>query len=239
VIGEESTSGNIPKVGHSEPRWGPIDVETPPKTLGGFGYMSDMQGKRMLLREHDKRDDMKVWLSQDEVDQLLRSAEGTQRELGIALGARCGLRSHEALQVTPADVVETQAGRMLRVREGKGDKYRETPVPNELGTRIETVADVRDAPPDAPLLEPTSTRTLRRWIDDAADAVDDAEPGWGHLTYHDLRRTWATALGSADVDPLIVCDWGGWNDLDTFLEHYRGTYSPEAQRRARDGVEWI
>ena len=47
------------------------------------------------------------------------------------------------------------------------------------------------------------------------------------------------ALASEDVDSLLVCDWGGWNDLETFLDHYRGTFSPEAQKRARDGVAWL
>jgi hypothetical protein len=38
---------------------------------------------------------------------------------------------------------------------------------------------------------------------------------------------------------MVVCDWGGWNDLDTFLDHYRGTNSPEAQRREREKVDWL
>ena len=29
---------------------------------------------------------------------------------------------------------------------------------------------------------------------------------------------------------MVVCGWGDWNDLDTFLDHYRGTHTPEAQR---------
>jgi integrase len=70
----------------------------------------------------------------------------------------------------------------------------------------------------------------------AADTDDDR---WEHVSFHDLRRTWATSLASRDVDPLIVCDWGGWSDLDTFLEHYRGVYSPEAQRRERAKVDWL
>jgi hypothetical protein len=37
-------------------------------------------------------------------------------------------------------------------------------------------------------------------------------------TFPDLRRTWATALAREDVDPLLVCDWGGWNDLETFFD---------------------
>jgi len=51
----------------------------------------------------------------------------------------------------------------------------------------------------------------------AADQLYDetGDPGWDHLGFHDLRRTWATVLASDDVDPLLVCDWGGWNDLET------------------------
>jgi len=83
----------------------------------------------MNLREHDQRDDMKVWLSQDEVTALLDAADGTEERIALALGARCGLRSHEVLDVAPDHVVDTDAGTMLRVHHGKGDKYRETPVP--------------------------------------------------------------------------------------------------------------
>lgn len=193
----------------------------------------------MNLREHENRDDMKVWLSQSEVEALLDAAGDTTERIALALGARCGLRSHEVLDVAPDHVVETDAGTMLRVHHGKGDKYRETPVPRDLATTIRTVEDVREAPSSASLVEITSTRSLRRWVQRAADGVEDDDPGWGQLTFHDLRRTWATALASADVDPLLVCDWGGWNDLETFLEHYRGTFSPEAQQRERRKVDWL
>jgi integrase len=195
----------------------------------------------MNLQQHDQRDDMKVWLSQDEVEALLNAAQGTQQRIAFALGARCGLRSHEVLDVTPEDVVETDAGTMLRVWHGKGDQYRETPVPRELATTIRTVDDVRDADSSAALIEISSTRSLRRWLRSAASDLEDQrnDVGWTHLGFHDLRRTWATALASADVDPLLVCDWGGWNDLDTFLEHYRGAFSPEAQQRERQKVRWL
>jgi len=193
----------------------------------------------MNLREHEQRDDMKVWLSQDEVSALLDAADGTQQRIALALGARCGLRSHEVLDVAPEHVVDTDAGTMLRVHHGKGDKYRETPVPRDLATTIRTVDDVRDASSSASLVDITSTRSLRRWVTDAAGRVEDDDPGWSYLTFHDLRRTWATALASADVDPLLVCDWGGWNDLETFLDHYRGMFSPEAQERERNKVQWL
>ncbi|WP_246308273.1 tyrosine-type recombinase/integrase [Halosimplex rubrum] len=86
-----------------------------------------------------------------------------------------------------------------------------------------------------------STRTLRRWTAKATDELLDEtdEPGWEYVGFHDLRRTWATSLRSEDVDAMVVCDWGGWDDLQTFLDHYRGTHTPEAQRREREKVEWL
>jgi integrase len=77
-------------------------------------------------------------LSQDEVTALLDAADGTQQRIALALGARCGLRSHEVLDVAPDHVVDTDAGTMLRVHHGKGDEYRETPVPRDLVTTIRT-----------------------------------------------------------------------------------------------------
>jgi len=102
------------------------------------------------------------------------------------------------------DIVDTDAGTMLRVWHGKGDKFRETPVPRDLATTIRTVDDVRDAPTSLSLVEITSTRSLRRWVRSAADQLYDetGDAGWDHLGFHDLRRTWATALASDDVDPL-------------------------------------
>ncbi|WP_238479655.1 tyrosine-type recombinase/integrase [Natranaeroarchaeum sulfidigenes] len=195
----------------------------------------------MNLRQHEKRDDMKVWLSQSEVEQLIDHANGTQQRIALALGARCGLRSHEVLDVAPEDVVDTDAGTMLRVWHGKGDQFRETPVPRDLATTIRTVQDVRDESASSSLVEITSTRSLRRWVRSAAEELHEetGDSGWEHLGFHDLRRTWATALASEDVDALLVCDWGGWNDIETFLSHYRGTYSPEAQQRERGKVEWL
>jgi hypothetical protein len=34
-------------------------------------------------------------------------------------------------------------------------------------------------------------------------------------------------------------DFGGWEDIETFLEHYRGSYSPAVQRRELSKVDWL
>jgi len=196
----------------------------------------------MNLRDHDEDEaGKKVWLSQAEVDKLEAVAPDTERRVALMLGARCGLRSKEILDVAPQDVVETDAGSMLRVWEGKGEKYRETPIPGDLATTISTIGDFRDAPSDEAVLSVQSTRSLRRWVEDARDQLAEQtdDPGWHYLSTHDLRRTWATSLSDAEVDPLLVLDWGGWEDLNTFLEHYKGKFSPAAQRRARGKVNWL
>ena len=184
---------------------------------------------------------MKVWLSESDVEDLLDAAKDTERRIAFALGARCGLRSHEILQVSPDDLVDTQAGHMLIVEHGKGDKYRETPAPPDLVTQIETIDDMRTEASDEPLLSVENTNSLRYWIKSTREqlAEQTGDDRWHYVSMHDLRRTWATSLDSKDVDAMIVCDWGGWSDLDTFLDCYRGTNSPEAQRRERDKVDWL
>jgi integrase len=194
----------------------------------------------MNLEDYDGKDGKKVWLSSDEVELLLDVVDDTERRVAMGLGARCGLRSDEAVRVAPEDVVDTEAGRMLRVWESsKTGDYRETPIPPDLATTIRTIGDVREAP--GARVVTVSTRQVRRWVEDAREELleETGDPGWRYLGFHDLRRTWATQLRSADVDAMVVCDWGGWDDLETFLEHYRGTSTPEAQRRERDKVGWL
>jgi len=195
----------------------------------------------MNLEEYPDQDGMKVWLSTAEVDRLISYySDDTEKRVAMSLGAKCGLRSEETIKVAPEDVADTDAGLMLRVDGAKGGGYRETPIPSPLATTIRTIGDVRDAPDSRPIVT-SSKRSIRRWVQKAREdiAEDSSEPYWQYLGYHDLRRTWATQLRSADVDAMVVCDWGGWDDLETFLDHYRGTHTPEAQRREREKVDWL
>lgn len=195
----------------------------------------------MNLEDYPEEDGKKVWLSEREVQQLLGVLDDTIQTAAVKLGVRCGLRTHEIVGVAPQHVAETDAGTMLRVwKSAKTDHYRETPIPAEFANTITTIDGVRDEPSDAPLVDVTK-RTLRRWMESATEQLHDEtdDPGWQFVGFHDLRRTWATQLRSADVDAMVVCDWGGWNDLETFLDHYRGTATPEAQKRERQKVDWL
>lgn len=194
----------------------------------------------MKLDDYDDKDGKKVWLTSDEVDDLLGDADDTEQTIALGLGARCGLRAAETVAATPADLVDTPIGSMLRVWEGKGSKYRETPVPSDLAATIRAYADVRDAAPDVPLVE-KSTRTVRRWVQRCAEQrlAATGDVGWSHLGPHDLRRTWGTLLVEAEVEPGLVMEWGGWEDWETFREHYLGAYSLDAQQKGMKKVEWL
>lgn len=194
----------------------------------------------MFLRPYDEKDGRMVWLDEDEVELFLSRADDTTTQIAFALGVRCGLRSHEIVSVTPADIVATSAGPRVRIEEGKGDTYRETPAPIELYHSAKSAVDFGGIDRHQALV-PKSTRTIRRWVSTTGDELAEmtGDTGWSYLGSHDLRRTWATQLAGSGIDPLLVCDWGGWDDIETFLEHYRGVYSPQVQRRELDKVDWL
>ncbi len=189
----------------------------------------------MFWEPYDEQDGYKIWLSQSEVEQFIEAAQTDIQELAFLLGVRCGLRSDEIVRVCPEDARLTDAGWMLRVDGAKGGGLRQTPVP-------EMVAGMLRArhPDDEPIVDVT-TRSIRNWVSNAGDrlAEDTGEEMWSKLSPHDLRRTWATSLDGADVNALIVCDWGGWSNLETFLDAYRGTNSPEVQKDNRERVDWL
>jgi integrase len=189
----------------------------------------------MFYKEHENGDGYRVWLSETETTDLIDAAPSDKARLAIQLGVRCGLRSDEIVRVASDDVHQTDAGWMLAVDSAKSDTRRQTPAPDVVagmlrayGTGGEPVIDV-------------TTRTIRNWVSGAADEIMAAggQEMWAYVSPHDLRRTWATNLKGADVESLVVCDWGGWSDLETFLQHYRGAFSPEVQREQREKVEWL
>jgi Phage integrase family. len=179
----------------------------------------------------------RIWLDQDEADILIQSARAREERLAFRLGLRSGLRVSEIVSVQAKDVVDTSAGARVRVWESKGQQYRETPTTKDVLAQAETIADLEG---------PTETLVDRseRWVQRHLNAVTeelaaDGDEMWSHVTPHDMRRTWATLMSAEIDDPLLIMDFGGWERLDTFLEHYRGSYSPDVQRRQLAKVGWL
>jgi integrase len=191
----------------------------------------------MFAEPFDDSDGFRIWLDLDETDQLLSAARDREERLAFTLGVRSGLRVAEIVDVRAKDIVSTSAGPRVRVWESKGKEYREAPTTEKMLAQAETVADLQDE--DTKLVD-RSSRWVQRHLDSVVEQLaEDGDEMWEYVTPHDLRRTWATLL-SADVDdPLLIMDWGGWEDMDTFLEHYRGSYSPAVQRRELTKVNWL
>lgn len=142
--------------------------------------------------------------------------------------------------MTPRDLVDTTTGKRIRVREGKGDKFRETPVPETLAAQINAAGQFRDEPDSEPVVQ-VSKRQVTRYLKRAAEKCQerDGKEGLEYISTHDLRRSWAQQLLERDVEPGMIMDWGGWENWDTFREHYMGRYSPQAQQRQQENVPWL
>ena len=86
------------------------------------------------MKDYDERDGKRVWLSEKEIQTLLTNTDSDRPDIDAALllASRCGLRRNEIVQVTPGDLERTDHGQVVRIWGGKGEKYREVPVPDEL-----------------------------------------------------------------------------------------------------------
>jgi len=191
----------------------------------------------MFAEPFTDEDGFRIWLDRDEADQLIRAADGREERLAFRLGLRSGLRVSEIVGVEAKDVVDTSAGARVRVWNSKGKQYRETPTTKDVLAAAETVADYEG--PETKLVA-HSVRWVQRHLDRVTDELAETDDEmWQYVTPHDLRRTWATLMSAEIDDPLLIMDFGGWERLDTFLEHYRGSYSPDVQRRELSKVEWL
>lgn len=191
----------------------------------------------MRLKDYDERDGKRVWLSEQEIGQLLDETDGDHPEMDVALllAARCGLRRQEIVDVTPADLVTNDTGQVIRVWEGKGDKYREVPAPSQI-TQL-ALGMARD--PDESLVS-CDPSTIYDWVQRCAQRCRaSGDEGWQFVGPHDLRRSWGVRLLEAGVLPSVVMEWGGWEDWQTFRDHYLAEFSPEALRRERGKVGWL
>ncbi len=190
------------------------------------------------MRDYAERDGKRVWLSEREMQTLLDQVPNGKpaQQAALILLGRCGLRRKEVVDVTPTDIVNTDTGQIVRVWEGKGDKYREVPAPQDLTN----IALGMGNGPDEPFVG-VDPSTVYSWVSRAAERAhaETGDAGWLEVGPHDLRRSWGVRLLESGVLPSVVMEWGGWEDWETFRAHYLAEFSPEALRRERTKVSWL
>lgn len=203
----------------------------------------------MRLKDYDQREGKRVWLAESELQRLIENVDTnhTEAQIAVRLMARSGLRRREVTGdddrhgVRFVDVVEDgDVGGILRVWQGKGDKYREPPAPEGLVGEAGIYRQATGRDPDAELVQANAS-TLYDWVKRARERCHAAtgDEGWLFVGPHDLRRSWGVRLLEAGVLPSVVMEWGGWQDWKTFRDHYLAEFSPEALRRERGKVSWL
>ena len=121
----------------------------------------------------------------------------------------------------------------------KRGQYRETPIPNELASSVRTLSYERD--PDEPIVD-VEPNSIYRWVKRAGERryAATGDEGWTLLDVHDLRRTWGVhLLWNCGALPAVVMSWGGWEDWETFRNHYLGGMSPIAAEREREKISFV
>ena len=53
------------------------------------------------------------------------------------------------------------------------------------------------------------------------------------ITLSDMFELYCEDIDGAilGLDPLVVCDESGWQELEMFLDHYKGQYSSDTKHR--------
>jgi integrase len=94
--------------------------------------------------------------------------------------------------------------------------------------------------PDEPIVDCYAS-TVYDWVKRARQRcrAQTGDEGWQFLGPHDLRRSWGVRLLESGVLPSVVMEYGGWEDFQTFRDHYLAEFSPESLRKERQKIPWL
>ncbi|MBX0287911.1 site-specific integrase [Halomicroarcula sp. F28] len=186
----------------------------------------------------------KVWLTDDEIEDLRRATTSQRDDIIIQLGAFVGLRAFEIPQVCPRDVSESAGGQYrLRVRSGKdtsgsGGKPRDAYLPDSVERDLQRYQNEHNIAPNDPyidLSQPGVRAVVRRTADRAAEATGDDD--FRKVSTHDLRRRFAQRLlVDQQMNPRVVMAVGGWDSFAA-IEPYLNAPSEEVIDEAFAAVD--
>ncbi|MDS0223805.1 site-specific integrase [Haloarcula sp. S1AR25-5A] len=166
-------------------------------------------------------DEHKVWLTDEEIEDLRRATNSQRDDIIIQLGAFVGLRAFEIPQVRPVDVKETESGQYrLRIKAGKdttgnGGKPRDAYLPDHVERDLQRYQNEHNIAPRDPVIDlkqPGVRAAVKRTAERAADesGVED----FRKVSTHDLRRRFAQRLlVDQQMNPRVVMAVGGWDSF--------------------------
>ncbi|WP_367175081.1 site-specific integrase [Haloarcula rubripromontorii] len=181
----------------------------------------------MRLEATNSENRTKVWMTDEEIEDLRRAAASYRDDIIIQLGAYVGLRAFEVPQVQPQHVKETENGQYrLRVPEGKdttgnGGKPRDAFLPPDVERSLQQFATAENIAPRDSFVELTERgvrAAVKRTAEAAADQTGDDD--FQHVSSHDLRRRFAQRLlVDRELNPRVVMQVGGWDSFQA-IEPY-------------------
>jgi len=172
-------------------------------------------------------DEHKVWLTDQEIEDLRRATRSQRDDLIIQLGAYVGLRAFEIPQPTPSDITESESGQYrLRVEAGKdtsgnGGKPRNAFLPDSVERDLQRFQNEENIAPKDPFIDlkqPGVRAVVKRTAERAAEetGVED----FRKVSTHDLRRRFAQRLLVDEaMNPRVVMQVGGWSSFQA-IEPY-------------------
>lgn len=196
----------------------------------------------MRLESTARPDQYKVWLTDDEVEELRRHTVSRRDDLVIQLGAYVGLRAFEVPQVTPGHVRRTSGGDHYRLRiprgkdtrDGEG-KPRNAYLPASVEADIHRYVTHESLDRDDPLVDLTESGVrdvVKRTAEAAAEAT--GEDDYRYVSSHDLRRRFAQRLlVDESMNPRVVMAIGGWSSFQA-IEPYLNSPSEDVINEAFD-----
>jgi len=200
-----------------------------------------------MRKEREKGDSFKVWMNDEEIDELRRAAGSRRDDLIIQLGAYVGLRAFEVPQVTPGHVRRVDDGDhyRLRVPEGKDTRTgegepRNAYLPAAVERDLYQYArdeGLDDTDPYVDLTPGGVRAAVRRTAEAAADRTGDED--FRDVSSHDLRRRFAQRLlVDEGMNPRVVMAVGGWSSFGA-IEPYLHAPTEEVVNHAFDGVDVV
>jgi integrase len=163
----------------------------------------------------------KVWLTDEEIEDLRRATASQRNDLIIQLGAYVGLRAFEIPQIRPTDIKTTEAGQYrLHVPAGKdttgnGGKPRDAFLPADVERDLQRYQNAENIAPKDNFIDLT-TDSVRKIVTRAADKAAEmtGDDNFEKVSSHDLRRRFAQRLlVDEELNPRVVMAVGGWDSF--------------------------